>query len=136
MFGNNFRSITSLFVKIKNVLQQGILLPWKRILHYVLIDACYCQGTKYRSNQCELILRSIGTKLTNLENMQNCMFYLTSRDAMNGMSYVLVAGTFLIDISTRNILQPTSAKVMAQTVFFNVLVTLTLFHKNPSSING
>ena len=30
---------------------------------------------------CVPILRSIGTKLTNLENMQTYMFYLTSCDA-------------------------------------------------------
>ena len=40
---------------------------------------------------CVPILRPIGTKLTNLENMQNRMFYLTSRDAKNGTSYVMGA---------------------------------------------
>ena len=62
---------------------------------------------------CVPILRSIGTKLTNLENMQNRMFYLTSRDAKTVRRTSWRLGDFRL-------------KVMAQTVVFMIFVTLTL----------
>ena len=41
---------------------------------------------------CVPIFRSISRNLMNLENMQNRMFYLTSRDIRkNGMSYIMGA---------------------------------------------
>ena len=56
---------------------------------------------------CVPNLGSIGTKLTNLENMQSRMFYLTSRDVKT--------------VSTTS-----GSKVMTQTVVLMFLITLTL----------
>ena len=58
---------------------------------------------------CVPILRSIGTKLTKLENMQKSRFILFISRHVTQKRYVMRHGdsTLLIDILTRNILKPT-----------------------------
>ena len=55
---------------------------------------------------CAPILRSIGTKLTNVENMKNRKFYLTSRDAKRYVNRHGDFGIVMIGIFIRNILLP------------------------------
>ena len=68
-------------------------------------------------------------KIDEFRNMQKSyvLFHVTWHK--NGNSYVIAAPRLVIGISTRNILKPTrnqpGLKVMAQTVVFMFLVTLT-----------
>ena len=75
-------------------------------------------------------LRSIGSELTKLENMQQLYVLFDVTWCKNGASYVMGTTKLLIGILTRNILKPTrslyDAKVMAQIVVFVFSVTLTL----------
>ena len=76
---------------------------------------------------CAPIVRSICTKLTNLESMQNGTFYLTSRDAKT-----IRRPSWWMDHFDRYFHQEhfatnqKSPKVMAQTVVLMFLMTLTL----------
>ena len=126
----------------RHELSTGISLRWFIIIHYVLIGDTaavivlkkwrpmlyngifgWHGKTYYVILLCVPILRSIGTKLTNLENMQKSVLF-DDTWRKNGTSYVMI---FLIGISIRNILKPArSSNVMAQTVAFMFLVTLTL----------
>ena len=91
--------------------------------YVILIGAFFCMIHSTGPINCVPILRSIGTKLTNLENMQRIVFYLKSRDAQTVRRTSWGAPTLLI----KNILKPTrnlysttsGSKVMAQTVVYD-----------------
>ena len=51
-----------------------------RVMLFLLVQFCILYIVQVKS-MCVPILRSIGSELTKLENMQQCIFYLTSRDA-------------------------------------------------------
>ena len=60
-------------------------------------------------SMCVPILRSIGSELTKLENMQKCYVLFDIMWRKNGTSYVMATTTLLIGILTRNILKPTKS---------------------------
>ena len=59
---------------------------------------------------CVPILRSIGTKLTNLENMKKSYVLFDVTLGKNGTSYVMDAVILQVGISIRNILIETNHK--------------------------
>ena len=78
----------------------------------------------YVQSMCVPILRSIGTKLTNLENMQKSYVLFDVMWRKNSSSHVIGVGYFCqehFEVSTSSV-----SKVMAQTMVFMFIVTLTL----------
>ena len=83
----------------------------------VLISPTEPKTTLYRAGCCEIrlpkctwILRHIGAssdRYFNQQHFANRMFYLTSRDTLNGTSFMMGAMIRLMGISMRNILKPT-----------------------------
>ena len=68
------------------MLYNGVLRCHGNKCYVILIDAVLCMVHSIGPINVCTNLRSICTKLTNLANMQNRMFYLTSRDAKTKMA--------------------------------------------------
>ena len=54
-------------------------MPYRKSIEYNVLFFCMIYSTG-QINVCTDFDRSIGSELTKLENMNNSMFYLTSRD--------------------------------------------------------
>ena len=102
-----------------------------RVMLFLLVQFFIWYIVQVKS-MCVPILRSIGSELTKLENMQQLYVLFDVTWRKNGTSYVMGTTTLLLSILTRNILKPTRSlydfrlKVMAQIVVFVFSVTLTL----------
>ena len=77
-----------------------------RVMLFVLVQFFILYTVQVKS-MCVPILRSIGSELTKLENMQQLYILCDVTWRKNGTSYVMGTTTLLIGILTRNILKPT-----------------------------
>ena len=85
----------------------GYLVPMViRVMLFVLVQCFILYAVQVKS-MCVPILRSIGSELTKLENMQQLYILFDVTWRKNGTSYVMGTTTVLIGILTRNILKPT-----------------------------
>ena len=77
-----------------------------RVMLFVLVQFFILYTVQVKS-MCVPILRSIGSELTKLENMQQLYILFDVTWRKNGTSYVMGTTTLLIGILTRNNLKPT-----------------------------
>ena len=77
-----------------------------RVMLFLLVQFCILYIVQVKS-MCVPILRSIGSELTKLENMQQLYILFDVTWRKNGTSYVMGTTTLLIGILIRNILKQT-----------------------------
>ena len=97
-----------------------------RVMLFLLVQFFIWYIVQVKS-MCVPILRSIGSELTKLENMQQLYILYDVTWRKNGTSYVMGTTTLLIGILTRNILKPTRFKSYGWNSGFRVFGDLDLW---------